>query len=121
MKYSQLKDENLSGKEVFYLQPGPKPEKKKKKGKKAILYPENLLRELYGPEIAGALQEFPEDVQERIVRVLKYNTSEKRREFFMLRYRYGWTFREIGEKYHCSKQSVQSAVSTEIGMRLIRR
>ena len=115
VKYSQLKAENLSGKEVFYLQPGPKPERKKEKGKKAILYPENLLRELYGPEITGALQEFPEDVQERIVRVLKYNTTEKRREFFMLRYRYGWTFREIGEKYHCSKQSVQSAVSTEIG------
>ena len=46
--------------------------------------------------------------------VLEYCTKTQR-ECILLRYRSRLSYKEISEKYHCSKQSVQNAVSTEIG------
>ena len=113
VKYSQLQAENMSGKEVFYLQPGPEPRRRGKSVKKPILYPENLLRALYGKEISGELEQFPKDVRKRLDNVLAYCTKTQR-EYITQRYRFRMTYQEIGEKYHCTRQGVQNSVAAGI-------
>ena len=113
VKASQLKAENLSGKEVFYLQPGMEVQIRGKKRKVPIRYPENLLRALYGKEISGELEQFPKDVRKRLDNVLAYCTKTQR-EYITQRYRFRMTYQEIGEKYHCSRQGVQNSVAAGI-------
>ena len=113
VKYSQLQKENLREKEVFFLQPVPEPRRRGKSVKKPILYPENLLRALYGKEISGELERFPKDVRKRLDNVLAYCTKTQR-EYITQRYRFRMTYQEIGEKYHCTRQGVQNSVAAGI-------
>lgn len=113
VKASQVQKENLKRKEVLFLQPGPEPRRRGKSVKKPILYPENLLRALYGKEISGELERFPKDVRKRLDNVLAYCTKTQR-EYITQRYRFRMTYQEIGEKYHCTRQGVQNSVAAGI-------
>lgn len=110
VKASQLKAENLKGKEVFFLQPGLEVQIRGKKRKVPLRYPENLLQALYGKEISGELEKFPKDVRKRIDDVLGYCTKTQR-ECILLRYRSRLSYKEISEKYHCTRQGVHNSVA----------
>ena len=114
-KISRIEEYDLSDKTVIYVPDMPAERTRKTELSKSGVYPANLISAMLNVDPENIdLQDYPEDIEKRLISALEYCLKE--REVFVMKERYveGKTLQEIGDSLGVTRERIRQLITKSL-------